>query len=249
MKKTDKLEKTSASALEKAQHLQIVDQRTYDEAVALFESAAQIKVQIVEHHKPMKKAAYDTWQEILAAEKKLLAPVESAYDLLARAIGTWDKAKEAEAEELRRKMEQAANETAEEERERAAADAHRDGADEDEVEAILRAPTPRVKVQTDLGYLKSSTISNRTRYSATPVVVDVPKSVSEKDREAWLTQRAFIKLIKLAAKNPAAYAKYLKLDESALNYDANRQKEAFSIPDAYTYATATKAQPRSVAAK
>lgn len=238
------LETKSTTALEAAQKIRIIDQRSYDAAVTFFEATALLKNQIVDHHKDMKSKAYAAWQSVIAAEKLLLTPVQNAYDLVARAIGTWDEQQRAKADELRRQMEEAANQRADEERERAAADAHRDGADEEEVAAILRAPTPSVKVQTVSSYVQSSTVSNRTRYSATPVVVEVPKTVPVKDREVWLAQRAFVKLIKLAAKNPAAYAKYLKLDESAINYQANHDKEAFSIPDAYTYATTTKAAPR-----
>lgn len=235
--KEDKLATRTNSALEQAHILiKITDQVSYNKAVQAFEAAGQLKQQIVDHHAKMKKKAYESWQEAIAMEKRLLDPAKQAYDLLSRAIGTWDAEQKRLADEEAKRLVAAAEKELEEGREQAAADAYRDGADEEEVDAILKAPTPRIKVTSVSTYQKATGVSSRTRYTAVPLAEKPIEGNAVKAKNA---------LIKLAAKNPAAYGKYLIVNESALNHDAQDQKEGFLIPGAYTFATETKAQPKS----
>lgn len=229
------LEKRTTSTVALSTSIKIIDQRSYNKAVDAFTAAKELKDQIIEHHKPMKTSAYNTWQEVIAAEKKLLVPAQQAYDALSRMIGAWDEEQKQIAANAQRVAEAAAATALEESKQRSAAEAHKQGADEDEVDAILQAPTPRPKMSAITTYAKSSDVSSRKRYSAIPLLAAPVKGDPEKAKRA---------LIKLAAKNPDAWAQYLTVNTSALDRRAADQKEAFTVPGAYQLATETKAQPR-----
>lgn len=203
----DALEQTALSVRDEVVVLKIVDQATYDIAADKFLAAAHIEKQIKEHHAPLKKKAHEAHKAICDAETKLLKPVIEAKTFLSRIIGEWDTEQERIRLTEQRRLEERARQIAEEEAIQSAIDAEQNGADAEEIEAVLSSSAPIQRVTAAPTYSKS--ISTRENWSA--------QVVSLRD------------LVKAAAANPA-YLCYLQANESALNAAARSQKNLFSVP-------------------
>jgi hypothetical protein len=204
---TQVLESTAISIREKATAIKIVDQATYDLAAAEFNAACHLEKQITDHYAPLKQKAHEAHKAICSAEKEMLNPVLQAKQSLSRAIGSWDSEQERIRREQQRRLEAQASAQAEEEALEAAIDAEQNGADAEEIEAVLSNSLPITKVAAAPTYQKS-----------------VPT------RENWSAQVfSLAQLVKAAAQNPA-YLCYLQANETALNGAARSQKNLFSIP-------------------
>jgi hypothetical protein len=201
------LENSAVAVRDEVIVLKIIDQATYDLAADKFRAAADIEKQIKDHHAPLKKKAHETHKAICDAETKLLKPVVEAKSFLSRIIGEWD----AEQERVRlleqRRLEEQARQLAEEEALASAIDAEQNGADAEEIEAVLSSSAPVQKVTAAPTYNKS--VSTRENWNAQVVSL----------RE----------LVKAAAANPA-YLCYLQANETALNAAARAQKSIFAVP-------------------
>jgi len=204
---TERFEQTGISVRDEAKAIQIVDQETYDRAAEKFKAVAAIEKQIKEYHAPLKTKAHEAHKAICDAENGLLKPVQEAKQILSRIIGDWDTEQERIRREEQRRLEEAARKQTEEEALAAAIDAEQNGADAEEIEAVLTSPAPAQKVQAAPTYTKS-----------------IPT------RESWSAQVVSLaSLVKAAAANPA-YLCYLQANESALNGAARAQKNVFSVP-------------------
>jgi len=187
--------------------LKIVDQATYDLAADKFRAAANIEKQIKDHHAPLKKKAHEAHKAICDAETKLLKPVIEAKTFLSRIIGEWDTEQERIRQAEQRRLEEEARRLADEEALESAIDAEQNGADAEEIEAVLSSSAPVQKVTAAPTYNKS--VSTRENWSAQVISL----------RE----------LVKAAAANPA-YLCYLQPNESVLNAAARSQKNVFAVP-------------------
>jgi hypothetical protein len=137
----------------------------------------------------------------------MLNPVLQAKQSLSRAIGAWDEEQERLRREEQRRLEAEARARAEQETLEAAVDAEQNGADAEEIEAVLSGSQAVTKISAAPTYSKS-----------------VPT------RESWGAQVFSLSaLVKAAAQNPA-YLAYLQANEPALNAAARHQKTLFAIP-------------------
>lgn len=200
-------EQSALSIRDEAKAISIRDQQTYDQAAAKFQGVSALEREIVDHYKPMKDAAHRAHKTVCDSEKKVLAPVQEAKQILSRSIGAWDAEQERVRREEQRRLEEEARKRAEEEAIQAAIDAEQSGADEEEVETVLSTPMPAPKIEAAPTYQKS--VSTREVWSC--------EVVSLRD------------LVKAAAANPA-FLCYLQANESALGAAARSQKNVFSIP-------------------
>jgi hypothetical protein len=143
------LEDQAATVVDRARALKVIDQPSYDRAAERLLAVADLRRQITDHHEPIKRAAHAAWQQVIAAEKRLLDPVAEAERILKRAIGDYqaeqqrlEAARIAEAEAEARRQ-------AEEQRERELEAAEAQGADAEEIAAMCNVPLivepPRVE--------------------------------------------------------------------------------------------------------
>lgn len=160
------LERKAVSWPETAKALRIVDQETYDRAAFLLKDLAALEGEIKNHHAPIKKAAFEAHKTAVAAEKKLLEPIEQARQIIVRSIVTWD----AEQQHIRMEMELKARAEAakieEQIRLKTAIAAEEAGAGAEVTDEILSTPIdirPPVIAHT---YQKQSGISSRQQWKA-----------------------------------------------------------------------------------
>ena len=134
------LETKAATLVEQARALEIRNRQTYELAAERLLGVAELRREITAHHAPMKKAAHAAWQETIAAEKRLLEPVEQAERLYKAGIALYESEQRRLEAEARVKAEAEARRTAEEAREREIQQAEAEGADAQEVAAMIAAP-------------------------------------------------------------------------------------------------------------
>jgi hypothetical protein len=145
----DLLETQSLTLAEQAKALVISDQRSYELAAERLRGVAELRRQIIAHHQPIKQAARAAWERAIEAERWLLDPITTAENLYKTRIAAYEaEQRRIEAEKLR----QAENEArlkAEAERERELEQAENEGADAEEIAAMINEPLivmpPRVE--------------------------------------------------------------------------------------------------------
>jgi len=197
------------SVRELAGMVKIEDQVTYDLAVEELKAAHALEQEIIKHHEPMKKAAFEAHKTICAQEKSLLAPITEAKAIYSHAIGDWD-ARQREKEEAERRRLEAEERKRQEEAALAEAEAAlAEGASQDEALAILEAPVAAPRVLPAPSYTRAAGIRNPTYYSAEVVNLNA--------------------LIQAVAKNPAMVG-YLLPNMTVINALARAQKEVFNLP-------------------
>jgi len=135
-----KLEHETASIVAQARALKVTDQPSYDVATERLLAVADLRREIVAHHEPIKRSAHAAWQQVIAAEKKLLDPVAEAERLYKAAIAAYETEQRRLAEEARARAEAEARRLAEEQRERDLEQAEAQGADAEEIQAMCDAP-------------------------------------------------------------------------------------------------------------
>lgn len=200
-------EQTAITVRDEVLLIEIVDQVTYDLAAEKFRAAAQLEKEISDHYGPLKQKAHEAHKAICSAEKEMLNPVLQAKQQLSRMIGEWDAEQERVRLAEQRRLEEQARLRAEEEALDSAIDAEQNGADAEEIEAVLSSSAPIQKVSAAPTYNKS--VSTRENWSAQVVSL----------RE----------LVKAAAQNPA-YLCYLQVNETTLGAAARSQKTLFNVP-------------------
>lgn len=155
------------------QLLRITNQQTYDAAAAKFQLVCEIERKIVAHHKPMKEKAHELHKTICTAENILLAPVKQDKQNLSRILGIWDT----EQLELQR-VEQARLDEIErlnaiEEQLAVAVAIESEGADAEEVNAVLSVPVQTYAVVAQPTYTRRQGVGSTQRWSAE--LVDIKK--------------------------------------------------------------------------
>ena len=161
------LEKTALAWPEQAGSVEIIDQETYDDAAELIKRIVAVRKEVVAHHKPIKDAANKAHKEAIAAEKRLLEPLQKAESLIKTKLLAWDREQERIREAERKRLEEEQRKREEEERLELAAQLEESGAPEEVVNEALDTPMPVAPIITaPKTYEKASGISTRTLYSA-----------------------------------------------------------------------------------
>jgi hypothetical protein len=135
-----RLEQRTSTAVSQAQAVKVGDQPSYDLAAERLLAVADLRREIVAHHAPMKKAAHEAWQQVIAAEKRLLEPVAEAERIYKAGIAAYETEQRRLAAEAAARAEAEARRLAEEERERELEQAEAQGADVEEITAMIDAP-------------------------------------------------------------------------------------------------------------
>lgn len=135
-----RMESTALSWPSRAQAIVVRDQESYDAAASLVVEIVTLERQIIEHHKPIKEAAFAAHRVACAAEKKLLDPIQQAKGIIKGAIGTWEREQERIRLEAQRKAEEEQRRIEEEERLNLAIEAEQAGACEETTQEILSTP-------------------------------------------------------------------------------------------------------------
>jgi hypothetical protein len=138
------LETRALTLAEEARALKITDQQSYKTAAERLLAVVGLRREIEQHHAPLKKSAYDAWQQVIAAEKRLLDPVAEAEWIYKAGIAAYEAAQKRLEAERRAQAEAEARRAAEEARERELEQAEAEGADVEEIAAIANAPLPLV---------------------------------------------------------------------------------------------------------
>jgi hypothetical protein len=149
MTPTRDLEVRASTLVDQAKALKIADQPSYDLAAERLLAVADLRREIVAHHAPIKRAAHEAWQQVIAAEKRLLDPVVEAEQIYKAAIAAYEAEQRRLEAEVRAKAEAEARRLAEEQRERELEQAEAEGADAEEIAGMVAAPLvvapPRVE--------------------------------------------------------------------------------------------------------
>jgi hypothetical protein len=143
------LETRALTLAEQAKALKITDQASYGLAAERLLAVADLRREIVAHHAAIKRAAHEAWQQVIAAEKRLLDPVAEAERIYKARISSFETEQRRLEAEARLKAEAKARRAAEEERERELEQAEAEGATGEEIAAMINEPLvvapPRVE--------------------------------------------------------------------------------------------------------
>jgi hypothetical protein len=141
------LETKALTLADQAKVLKIVDQQSYQIGAERLLAVADLRREILAHHAPIKRAAHEAWQQVIAAEKRLLDPVTEAERVYKAGIAAYEAEQRRLEAEARTKAEAEARHQAEEQRERELEQAEAQGADLAEVTAMIAAPLPLIEPQ------------------------------------------------------------------------------------------------------
>jgi hypothetical protein len=136
----ERMEQQASTIVARAKSLKIRDQQSYEMAAAHLLAIATLRREIEAHHGPVKQAAHRTWQQAIAAEKRMLGPVSQAEHILKTSISEYDAEQRRLEKEKRTKAEAEAQRKAEEQLEREIEEAEAEGADEKEIGALISSP-------------------------------------------------------------------------------------------------------------
>jgi hypothetical protein len=153
------LETRALTLADDARALEIVDQASYELAAERLLAVADLRREIIEHHAPIKQAAHKAWQEVIAAERRLLDPVAEAERIYKAAIAAYEAEQRRLESESRMKAEAEALRLAEEARERELEQAEAEGADAVEVAAMIAAPLALVVPQAPPAFQQAKGVS------------------------------------------------------------------------------------------
>ena len=134
------LETRALTLADQARRLKIADQQSYALAAERLLGVADLRREIVAHHAPLKKAAHEAWQQVVAAEKRLLDPIADAERIYKAGIAAYEAEQRRLEAAARAKAEAEARHLAEEQRERELEQAEAEGADVEEITAMINAP-------------------------------------------------------------------------------------------------------------
>jgi hypothetical protein len=134
------LEAKALTLADQARALKITGQQSYELAAERLLAVADLRREIVAHHAPIKRAAHEAWQQVIAAEKKLLDPVAEAECVYKAAIAGYETEQRRREAEALAKAEAEALRHAEEQRERELERAEAEGADAEEITVMVNAP-------------------------------------------------------------------------------------------------------------
>jgi len=199
---------------ERARRTNVTDQVTYDLATEDLVVMAQLEKRIIEHHKPIKDAAFKAHKVAVAAERRLLDPLEEARKIYSPKIIAWDQEQERIRAEAQRKADEEAERLEQEARIQAAVDAEAQGATVAEQEVILQTPIVQARPVVPATYQKSSAVTPRKNWKA-----------RVKDFKA---------LVKAVAEGKASI-NLLQPNDAALNAKAKAEEDTMSLPGVEAY--------------
>jgi hypothetical protein len=136
------LESQALSWPEKAKAIIISNQESYNQATGLLISIADLKKEIIDHHREPKQKAFETHKAIVAAEKRLLDPLVESETIIKRGLGAFIQEQERIRQEAQRKADEEARKREEEARLALAVEAEKHGATEETQAEILNTPMP-----------------------------------------------------------------------------------------------------------
>jgi len=139
---TQELERKALTWPERAKSITIADQRSYEAAAGLLLDIAALKREIEAHHEPIKTTAFAAHKAAVAAEKRLIDPLQEATNILKRGLGAWLEAQERIRQEAERKARAEAARIEEEQRLQLAVQAEEMGAAPETVAEIIETPLP-----------------------------------------------------------------------------------------------------------
>ena len=205
----EEAEREALSWPERARSITITNQQTYSIAATLLIDISGLAKRIQDHHKPIKDAAYAAHKTAVAAEKRLLDPLDEARAILRRGIGTWEADQERVRLELERKAQEEARKQEEEMRLALATQAEDIGADPSTVDEILSTP---------LG-------------TAPPPVAPTFQRVSGvSSSQRWHAQVIDLKALIRAVADGKASTEFLEPSMVALNALARAMKSTLNVP-------------------
>jgi len=137
---TIELEQKALTLADEARALRITDQPGYNLAAERLLAVADLRREIVAHHEPIKRAAHAAWQQVIAAEKKLLDPAMAAEAIYKAGLAAYETEQRRIEAEARAKAEAESLRQAEEQRERELEQAEAQGADAEEIAAMINEP-------------------------------------------------------------------------------------------------------------
>jgi len=160
------IEQTALTWPEKARQLVIKDQATYTTAANILQDIAAIEKRIIEHHKPIKDAAFSAHKIAVATERRFLDPLTEAKGIIKKAISTWTVEQERIRREAQQKAEDEARRKEEERRLAEAIEAEKAG-DTVKAEAIISKPIePVVVSKIQPTFNKVAGVTTRENWSA-----------------------------------------------------------------------------------
>jgi hypothetical protein len=149
MTPTQDLEVRASTLVDQARALKVADQQGYDLAAERLLAVADLRREIIAHHAPIKRAAHEAWQQVIAAEKRLLDPVTTAEATYKMKIADYQAEQRWIEEVTRVRAEAEALRLAEQQRELELEQAEAEGATGEEIAAMVNAPLvvapPRVQ--------------------------------------------------------------------------------------------------------
>lgn len=202
------LESTALAWPDRANAITIVDQPSYDQATCLVIEIADLKWRIIDHHKPIKDAAFAAHKVAVAAEKRLLDPLQQADTTLRRAIGNWEQEQERIRREAQRKLEEAQRKADEEARIALAVEAETNGAEEETVAEILNTPVVLPAAVAPPTFQRANGVGTQQR---------------------WRAELVDIKALCRAVADGKASTEYVQANLVALNGLARAMKGTFNV--------------------
>jgi hypothetical protein len=203
------IENKALSLPETAKLLRIEDQRTYMAACEFLRGVAAVRKEIVEHHAPIKKAAFDAHRAACDAEARLLKPVTEAEQTVKRLIGGWEAEQRRLQEERERQAREEAERLAAEMIEAAAVEAEQQGATALEVAAIIEQPLVVPRIQVAPTYERATGIQTAT---------------------LWCAEVTDIRALCRAVAEGKVSENYVSPNMTALNARARAEQKTMNIP-------------------
>jgi hypothetical protein len=166
------LETRAITLADQAKALKVVDQESYQTAAERLLAVAALRREIADHHAPLKKAAHDAWQKVIAAEKRLLDPVAEAERIYKLGIADYEAEQRRIVAQARAKAEAEARRAAEEARERELEQAEAEGADAEEVAAMIAAPLVVAPPRVEPAFQQAKGVSVATNWRGEVISLD-----------------------------------------------------------------------------
>ena len=151
---TTQLNQETSSIVAEAQAMEIKNDATYVSSGEGLKKIKTVRKRITDFIGPMKKSTHEAWKKVVASEKGLLAPLDTAEGIIKRKMVSWDQEQEKSRRDEQRRLDEEARKLAEEEqlKEAEAAEARGDNEEADEIlnaevevaPVILPEATPKV---------------------------------------------------------------------------------------------------------
>lgn len=202
------LEEAALAWPDRAKAIVISDQPSYDKAALVLGDIVDLRKKIIAHHKPIKEATNNAHKTAVAAEKKLLEPIQNAERIIKDAIGDWDREQQRLLQEEQRKLQEAQRKADEEARLALAAEAEANGAPEETVDEILETTVVQPALVVQPTYQAARGVSTQQR---------------------WKAQVTDIKALCRAIADGKAAVTLVQANMPALNNMARAMRESFNI--------------------